>query len=353
MNNKEKREYISCLHLAENIRLCTDDEMVRIDTVLKKCPNSFFKYKKFDKWTFDIIKNKYAYLSPIKDLDDPFDCLSDFETNEIVNMASKTVTEKAFGHIIKETKLPISEEGIDLARQYKDCFKPGDDFEQEKILRVLMEHGCNEEQSLELVSKYQNLINAGDSYNETGIFDTFGKMYLNPNEHFGVCSLSEIKNNKVMWSLYGKKYTGCCIEYQIKPDFKARRFLFPVIYSRKANNNFAEKLIDTIYGETIRQINNMSGFKSIINESVGAIYEPLCTKDIDWSYQKEWRLIGNKGNHFKDVDIKAVYLGFDVKKTNEEKMLRYAKKFRFDLYKMRAPNGKKIVSFKKLYSLKK
>ena len=69
---------------------------------------------------------------------------------------------------------------------------------------------CNhvkEEQSLELVSKYQNLINAGDSYNETGIFDTFGKMYLNPNEHFGVCSLSEIKNNKVMWSLYGKKYT--------------------------------------------------------------------------------------------------------------------------------------------------
>lgn len=352
MNNKEKREYINCLHLSENMNTCTPDEMVKINSVLNKCPKSFFKYRKFDKWTFDMIKNKYAYLSPVRNLDDPFDCISDFDTNEVVNIASKTVREKFFDHIIKETKLPISEKDIAIAKEYKDCFKQGDGFEAEKIQKVLTDYGYEENQASMFVNMFQNLINLSDAYSDDGTFDKFGKMYLNPADSFGVCSLSEIKNNKVMWSLYGKEYSGYCIEYCIKPNYKSKRFLFPVIYSRKANNNFSEKLFDSLYGEVNRHYFQRfdHGLKGI--GSVGAIYEPLCSKDIDWSYQKEWRIVGGPKDHFTDLDIKAVYLGFKVAKSNEDKMLRYAKKYGFDLYKMKGPNGKKIIRFMNMFKVK-
>ena len=84
---------------------------------------------------------------------------------------------------------------------------------------------------------------------------------------------------------------------------------------------------------------------------IGAIYEMFCTKDIDWKYQKEWRLIGGtteEEKYFKEVDIKAVYLGFKVSEKNENRMKKYAKRYGFDLYKMKAPDGKKRIRFYKI-----
>ena len=77
--------------------------------------------------------------------------------------------------------------------------------------------------------------------------------------------------------------------------------------------------------------------------------ELFCTKDTDWSYQQEWRLIANAGGHFGFLNINAIYLGFKVKKSNETKMKRYAKKYGFKLYKMNPPNGNKRISYTKIH----
>lgn len=107
MNNKEKREYINCSHLRENINCCTVSEMMQISKVLSKCPSSLFKYRSFDKYAFSMIEEKYLYLTPVKDLDDPFDCLSDFGTSDIVGNGK--INDTFIEHIYKE--IPFQKAG--------------------------------------------------------------------------------------------------------------------------------------------------------------------------------------------------------------------------------------------------
>ena len=349
LSNKEKREYISCLHLMDNVMLCHPEEIERARKVLSRCPGSFFKYKKIDKFVFDMLKNKYAYLAPVKKLDDPFDCLSDFGTSHMVNEKDNTITDGFLEHIIDDTKnIPLSEDQLKIIYECKDAFKPGDDFDSKKIYQVLKNKGYPDDLIEMMITKFKNLVNLSDVCEENDTFKPFGDLMMNPGDRVGVCSLSEVKDNKVMWSLYGKEYKGCCIEYHVLKSKKARRFLFPVIYTRAPNNNFAEKVFDTMYAEVNRNMNNLPFYTNKEVEPVGAIYELFCSKDIDWKYQKEWRIVGGAKDHFNDVEIKAVYLGFDAAPTNEKKMLAYAKRYKFDLFKMKAPDGKKRIRFKPL-----
>ena len=349
LSTKEKREYISCLHVMDNALHSYPEEIERANKVLSNCPNSLFKYKKIDKYVFDMLENKYAYLAPVKNLDDPFDCLGDFSTSHMMNNVKKVITNKFLKHIIRNTKnISLSKKQLQIIDEYKDAFKPGEDFETDKIYEALKKEGYPDEIIEEAINQYKNLVNLFDTYDKSEVFKPFADLIMHSSEKVGVCSLSEVKDNKVMWSLYGKEYKGCCIEYQIANTKKARRFLFPVIYSRNPNNNFAEKIFDSVYAELNRILSNdLFGINKEI-ESVGAIYELFCSKDIDWKYQKEWRIVGGAKDHFNDAEIKAVYLGFDVAPTNEKKMLTYAKRYKFDLFKMKAPDGKKRIRFKPL-----
>ena len=73
MNNEEKREYISLQKAYDSIPFMS--ELMQKDDFLKKTPKTLYKFRKFDKYTVDMIENDYVYLTPARKLDDPFDCL--------------------------------------------------------------------------------------------------------------------------------------------------------------------------------------------------------------------------------------------------------------------------------------
>lgn len=273
MNNKEKREYINCLELLD--QNCFSNEIQKTNQVLSKCPNTLYKYRSFDKYAFEMIKDNYAYLSPVKDLDDPFDCIVDFDSE-------------------KRNK-----------------------------------------------NEYDNVL-------QNTMFEGFDRVFKNSAESIGILSLSETRNNKVMWSLYGNKYSGYCIEYEIPINKKTRRHLYPVIYDKNASNNINDRKHESFNAQMRRNIyHNPIIFDTKI-ENVGSIYELFCTKDSDWKYQKEWRLIGEAGYRYSGLKIKSIYLGFKVSEDNETRMKRYAKKFGFNLFKMDSPNGKKKLTYKEV-----
>lgn len=91
-----------------------------------------------------------------------------------------------------------------------------------------------------------------------------------------------------------------------------------------------------VFGAFMRAVTN-----GHLTGNIGASMELFCTKDTDWSYQSEWRLIANAGGHFKYLKIKAIYLGFKVSKINENKMKKYSQEYGFDLYKMDSLNYKR------------
>lgn len=346
MNNKEKREYIDCLTLLD--QQCFFNELETRNKVLKKCPSSFYKYRSFDKFAFEMIREGYAYLSPVNHLDDPFDCISDFDISGMVNINNTSITERFLNYIIKSTGVKYTNEQIERIKKNVQPFINNGIYDVNKVVEVLKEEGLQDDQSEEATIFIENLLNVYGAYLSDSTFDQFGEIASNPGGLIGVCSLSEENDNKVMWSLYGKKYKGYCVEYSISPTNKARRFLCPVIYSRAPNNNFSKKMFDSIFAQTKRAMLQSDFFANQTIERIGSIYELFCTKDIDWQYQKEWRIIGSAGGHFTDISIKAIYLGFDVSEANEKKMISYSKRYKFDLYKMQAPDGKKKIRFNKM-----
>ena len=160
----------------------------------------------------------------------------------------------------------------------------------------------------------------------------------------GVCSFSTVRDNKVMWSHYCNCYKGYCVQYKIKDTNKLMHNLLPVVYKRNINNNITIKLIEFAMGNITRIISFGQ-----IPANIGSFNELLCTKDKDWAYQNEWRLIGDAKSNSSQFEVEKVYLGFDVSLTNEKKMINCAKKNNFNVYKMNKPTGSTRIKYTKIY----
>lgn len=343
MNNKEKRKYMTHMLVFDSPAFISEFN-TRHD-FLKQTPTTLYKYRSFDKYAFDMIEENYAYLAPVKGLDDPFDCLNDFTMNGFYNVKTKKITPKAVDFIIKLV-CPNGIEGLtskELRKLALQCINENG-IDYEKAPKVVKSHGAFTTVKVEPLFIALNTFT--ENFNnmlENTQLDGFAENAMFPGERVGICSLSEIRDNKVMWSLYGKKYEGYCIEYDIPKRKEIVLNLCPVIYTKNSNNNFIKKFLEYGMAAMLRAITDghMSG-------NIGAAMELFCTKDTDWKFQQEWRLIAKAGGQCKLLNIKAVYLGFKVKKSNETKMKQYAKRYGFSLYKMNPPIGKKKISYTKV-----
>lgn len=174
-------------------------------------------------------------------------------------------------------------------------------------------------------------------------FEEILKSQINSKELIGICSFTTQRDNKPMRSLYGNKYRGYCIEYEIPGNKDIVSILCPVIYTKQFDNNLVKTLIKFAIENLIRVASSGK-----IDSDIGCIAELSCTKDSDWKYQDECRLIGNAKNKVKGLKIKNIYLGFCVDKENEDKIRYYSKKLNFGVYKMNTPTGFKTISYKKI-----
>ena len=85
-----------------------------------------------------------------------------------------------------------------------------------------------------------------------------------------------------------------------------------------------------IIEELVNQLSK--GLINQIDKRIKFVYIFL-TKYKEWSFQKEWRILGEKDTKFPATPIKAIYLGKHCAKTNEKLILRLAKKYNFAVYK--------------------
>jgi len=120
-----------------------------------------------------------------------------------------------------------------------------------------------------------------------------GKVVLNQN--LKVACFSEKNDSLLMWAHYAGNFTGICVEYDLCKDEILKENCTRVKYSTKKINN--TKL------------------------------ETSFAKSSDWSYEKEWRLVCEKGNedYIKTNSISAIYLGANMLQDNSFKLIALAK----------------------------
>ena len=152
-----------------------------------------------------------------------------------------------------------------------------------------------------------------------------------------VTCLSERMDSPLMWSHYANKHFGFCLEYDFThtmvkryPDLNmAKIMLLPVIYSEKR-----PLLSRVLTNSKIMLLYYKTGKMPM--EVVESIVYGLLFKSPDWSYEREWRIIGMDMERptMKLPSARKVFLGANMEESAKARVIEIAKKKHIPVYQM-------------------
>ena len=152
-----------------------------------------------------------------------------------------------------------------------------------------------------------------------------------------VTCLSERMDSPLMWSHYANKHFGFCLEYDFThtmvkryPDLNmAKIMLLPVIYSEK------RPLLSRVLTNSKIMLPYYKTGKMPI-EVVESIVYGLLFKSLDWSYEREWRIIGvdMEKPTMKLPSARKVFLGANMEEAARTRVIEIAKKKHIPVYQM-------------------
>lgn len=152
---------------------------------------------------------------------------------------------------------------------------------------------------------------------------------LNHKEHqqclekkFGICSLTENFSNLLMWPHYADSHRGFCIGLDIQsiikkvyPKIRRNGGNLDVVWCFKVQYNASYPLLE------YRIVNPEIDMRDA-EEKVLEAFQPLLNKSIEWSYEREWRLVSYDANNFAITflpeDLKVIYLGCAISEVNHK-----------------------------------
>ena len=292
-------------------------------------PRTLFKYRPFDKHTYDMLENGYLYLCPAKNLDDPSECVVSFDVQDYIDLHTNQLTKYCVEQIMES----IRDYTGDVNFRQIQSIIAGVMTQDGLVKRNWLLDASFELQELapnaDIVSLVNMLGNIPESINEKKVREQIEQLFIsaaNAREQFGICSLTTEKNDSAMWKDYANAGAGYCVEYDLL-NYKYSELLFPVVYNEQRENNVLMNIVCDFIGQMIIGMSNGQ-----IDADRSRYLRMFLTKDLKWQYQKEWRLIGNAGQKIQAPSIKAVYLGENVQVVNANEMWRFCKRNKVDFF---------------------
>ena len=266
-------------------------------------PAILYKYKPFNQYTFDMLEKNYLYLCPAKDLDDESECNTSLDFYRLMDLETNNLKRECVDQIIQMMIKPYtSPENYErLVAMVKRITKPDGTIRPNYMMEIVP-----------------------DMLNEPSIKPQLEKLLsygVYSKERVGICSLSESKDIDEMWNnYYAEDETGCCIAYDVS-DYPFNQSIFPVVYEDTRETNIIIQLASNFIGQLISDFSNGQ-----IKSDITQYLRLFLTKNTQWKYQREWRLIGDAGEKPIAPKIIAIYLGKNVSKENKIKMMEYCKR---------------------------
>jgi len=210
-------------------------------------PETIFKFEPFSLQALQNLKTACFYFGSPLDFNDPYDCAIDAQLDQ------------------------LSEQDAILVR---------DSFLADAAMNELQKAAVNE---LTIDQLKQQIADGAQK-----AIDTAKKNFLDTK---GVTCFSEANENLLMWSHYGDKYRGFCLEF--RTEFEPFNKLKKVEY--------------------VAEMPTLSTRDIGLNVEHGMAIEKLfCTKSTDWSYEMEWRVIHANAKQvytYRPEALKAIYFG--------------------------------------------
>lgn len=135
--------------------------------------------------------------------------------------------------------------------------------------------------------------------------------------------------NRLMWSHYADSHKGFCIEYDFSEpeDEILSKLPLPVVYSEKRPSVPWKAAIDN-------SVENME-------EAYAEIMMGLLTKDKEWEYENEWRILigATEDSELVMPKVSCIYLGASIEKENRDKLIAIAKERNIPVKQMKVDRG--------------
>jgi hypothetical protein len=218
-------------------------------------PKRIYKYESFSTQSLENLKNRALYFGSPARFNDPYDCsiMPNFGVPE-----DDEIEEILIGMMSRESDLQaVSAAARDLSKM---------SVEQKRVM---------------FLGVAERLI-ASEVMN-------FNK---------GVTCFSEKNDNLLMWSHYGGRYKGFCLEFStaVEPFEKIRK---------------------VAYRNVLPEVNLVQ----LLNQAVDLVETLFCIKAIDWSYEAEWRAFHMQAEtayYYPEGCLTGVYFGPEMNNASME-----------------------------------
>jgi len=285
-------------------------------------PQFLYKYRPFDEHTFDMLDNGYVYLCPAERLDDPSECKVDFSVQDLYDIATDQLKFKCVESLLELVKPYTSEDNFRQVQEivYRTLTPTG-------LVRrnYLLEASFALQElapEMDIAPLINFLGNIPEKLDEPKIQQNIEKLFslaYNAKQEMGICSLSTLKNFDEMWRNYADDSKGYCIEYDTR-NYENLYALYPVVYQDNRESNIVTSILSAFIGEMIFGMSNGQ-----IAADKSQFIRLFLTKDLVWSYQKEWRLLGDANQKLSAPSVNAIYLGKNMPEQDKQQMIDYCK----------------------------
>lgn len=148
-------------------------------------------------------------------------------------------------------------------------------------------------------------------------------------EIFLVGCLCTNHKNRLMWSHYADSHKGFCVEYDFSgtDEQTLSKLPLPIIYTEERPLIPWKPALDNT--------------KENIDEATAQLTLGLLTKDQDWKYENEWRILikASECAEFKMPPVSCIYLGAAIEEKNRKKILTIAKQLGVPVKQMKVDRG--------------
>ena len=286
----------------------SDEEVEHAFSVLLDVlPNDgkLYKYRSFEPSKFEnyytALKDGYLWFPNADQLNDDLDTVIRFdpitEAENIRNylMANPKLYFKALFHYTLDP-IKTGSDNTDQAafREVIDCYdvKTGE-MDRAKARRLLTKRGFSAAQGVQYLRDVDSFVERFVLDNEDALAEVVDN-FVNSNTTIRrgslVYSMSATYESNPMWALYANNNQGFCIEYDFQ---KAQKF--DTVQKRVLLNTYSMIYSDTIedysFIDIIKYFLTGKEDTELCEKANTSIFKQLMTKQSDWSFEKEWRII--------------------------------------------------------------
>lgn len=291
-------------------------------------PKILYKYRPFDNYAFDMLEKNYVFLCVAKNLDDTSECDVSINIKDFIDLETNNLKRTAVLLIIDMIKQYTTDENYELIKSMiMNISRKDGTIYPNRLLDIIFDlKDLAPEFDWDTFVNW--LIEIPEKLNEPGIknqFEDLIRIAYYAKEKLGICSFSELKEEEQFWEEYADNESGYCIEYDVS-CYELNKNIFPVSYTDERITDIIQSLVENFIAQMIY------GFSYGKIETDKSQYLRLfLTKNTKWSYQKEWRLLGDANEKVCAPKILNIYLGKNVKDENKLKMIEYCKKNKINL----------------------